>query len=115
MRLLSARVVVALAAVMVAWGAGHLLISHDVSVTPAVWPGATPAPSAPAAPVAIPSSPSTSSPAASGGIPVLPGALQQLNTDTRDTAIGLYGLVTDIEAALAGQLGNLVQTLEPGR
>jgi hypothetical protein len=33
-------------------------------------------------------------------VPILPGALQQLNGDTRDTAVGLYALV---------------QRLEPGR
>jgi hypothetical protein len=67
----------------------------------------------------VPSPPATPSPSpsASGdaGIPVLPGALQQLNGSTRDTAVGLYALIQQIEAALRTHLQELAQQLEPGR
>jgi hypothetical protein len=63
--------------------------------------------------VAAPSrSPAAGSP---GTVPILPGALDKLNGDTRDTAIGLYALIQQLEEALRGHLQRLVQHLEPGR
>lgn len=115
MRLLSPRVLVVLAVVVVAWGGIHLLGSHNVAVTPAVWPvpdpSASPVPAAPALATASPT------PAASdtGTIPVLPGAMRQLNGNTRDTAIGLYAVIQQLEAALRGRLDELVKQLEPAR
>jgi hypothetical protein len=67
----------------------------------------------PTAPVAAAPPPAASGPA--GSIPILPGALRQLNGDTRDTAIGMYALIRQLEAALAGHLSDLVRQLEPGR
>jgi hypothetical protein len=106
-----------LAVVVVAWGGIHLLGSHNVSVTPAVWPVAepsgSPAPSGPGLPTAVPSpSPATSH---AGAIPVLPGAMSQLNGNTRDTAIGLYAVIQQLEDALRIRLEDLVKQLEPGR
>jgi hypothetical protein len=118
MRLLSARFLVPAAIVVVAWGGAHLLAQpRSVAVEPATWPGAAvmpsaaPMPAIPTAPVAA-SAPPSAAPA-SGGIPILPGALQQLNGDTRDTAIGLYALIQQLEAALRGHLNDLVRQLEP--
>jgi hypothetical protein len=48
-------------------------------------------------------------------VPILPGALQQFNGDTRDTAVGLYALIQQLESALRSDLQQLVQRLEPGR
>jgi hypothetical protein len=118
MRLLSPRLLIPLAVLVVVWGGAHLLTSHDVSVSPAVWPvtapTASPAPGAaapvPAVPTAAPS-PSAST----GGIPILPGALQQLNGSTRDTAVGLYALIQQLEEAMRSRLEQLVKQLEPGR
>lgn len=120
MRLLSARILVPAAIVLLACGGAHLLAQPgSVAVEPATWPvaGSTPT----AAPVpAIPTAPSAGSspsppPGPSGAIPILPGALQQLNGDTRDTAIGLYALIQRLETALRGHLDDLVRQLEPGR
>jgi hypothetical protein len=41
--------------------------------------------------------------------------MQQLNGDTRDTALGMYALITQLEAAVGGNLQQLLQRLEPGR
>jgi hypothetical protein len=41
--------------------------------------------------------------------------MQQLNGDTRDTALGMDALITQLEHAVAGDLQQLVQRLEPGR
>jgi hypothetical protein len=119
MRLLSARILIPAAIVVVAWGGAHLLAQpRSVGLEPAAWPGAAVTPSAapmpaiPTAPVATSAPPSAVTP--SGGIPILPGALQQLNGDTRDTEIGLYALIQQLEAALRGHLGDLVRQLEPG-
>ena len=74
-------------------------------------PSAVPTPAIPAAMGNGTAPPSTPTPA--GGIPILPGALQRLNGDTRDTAVGLYALIQQIEAALRSHLGDLVRQLEP--
>ncbi|HEY7926266.1 MAG TPA: hypothetical protein VIG86_02465 [Candidatus Dormibacteraeota bacterium] len=120
MRLISARILLPVTIVLIAWGGVHLLAHPgSVVVQPATWPVASTAPSAaPAA--AIPSAavagPSPSpAPGPPGGIPILPGALRQLNGDTRDTAIGLYALIQQLEAALRGHLDDLIHQLEPGR
>ncbi len=116
-RLLSLRLLVPLALVVVAWGGLHVLSSHNVAVTPTVWPVAEPSASpAPGAP-AVPTAPSAPSPATNntGGIPVLPGAMRQLNGSTRDTAVGLYALIQQLEDALRGRLEQLARQLEPGR
>jgi hypothetical protein len=118
MRLLSPRLFIPLAVVVVVWGGAHLLASHDVAVTPAVWPvtaptaspGSGPAGLAPAVPTATPS-PSPNQ----GAVPILPGALQQLNGSTRDTAVGLYALIQQLEEAVRSRLEQLVTQLEPGR
>jgi hypothetical protein len=118
MRLLSPRILVPAAIVLVGWGGAHLLTqSSGLAVHPATWPLAASTPSAAPTP-AIPAArgpgaaqPSTPNPA--GGIPILPGALQKLNGDTRDTAVGLYALIQQLEAALRSHLGDLVRQLEP--
>ncbi len=119
MPLLSARLLVPVAVVVVAWGGLHLLSAHNLTVTPAVWPGASAAASAtPAdAGAVVASAPPapTQSTAGVAGIPVLPGALQQLNGSTRDTAVGLYALIQQLESALRIHLQQLAQQLEPGR
>jgi hypothetical protein len=119
MRLLSPRILVPATIVLIGWGGAHLLThSSDLAVQPATWPLAAPTPSAaptPAIPAALgtgAAQPSASNPA--GGIPILPGALQKLNGDTRDTAVGLYALIQQLEAALRSHLGDLVRQLEPG-
>jgi hypothetical protein len=120
MRLLSPRILVPVATVLVAWGGAHLLTqSGSLALQPATWPVAATTPSAAPAP-AIPTAPSPgsapqSTPHPTAGVPILPGALRQLNGDTRDTAIGLYALIQQLEAALRSHLGDLVQQLEPGR
>ena len=119
MRLLSPRILVPATIVLVGWGGAHLLTQPSgLPVQPATWPLAASTPSAAPAP-AIPSAlgagtaqPSTANPA--GGIPILPGALQKLNGDTRDTAVGLYALIQQLEAAFRSHLGDLVRQLEPG-
>ena len=117
MRLLSPRVLIPLAVVVLAWGAVHLLGSHNVSVTPAVWPVAAPTPSpsagAAATSTAVPSPAPAPSDAAT--IPILPGAMRQLNGSTRDTAMGLYAVIQQLEEALRTRLDALVKQLEPGR
>ncbi|MBJ7609250.1 MAG: hypothetical protein JF887_07435 [Candidatus Dormibacteraeota bacterium] len=121
MPLLSSRVLVPVALVVVAWGAAHLLASHDVAVTPSVWPVPT-ASSAPASSGAMtgpgllhPSPASTPTPESAGTVPILPGALEQLNGNTRDTAVGLYGVIQELEGALRDHLQQLIHQLEPGR
>jgi hypothetical protein len=120
MRLLSAQILLPATIVLVAWGGAHLLAQPSgATVEPTTWPvvGATPSaspiPAIPGAPVAR-SSPAPA-PGPPGGVPILPGALRQLNGDTRDTAIGLYALIQQLEAALRGHLDDLVRQLEPGR
>ncbi len=117
MRLLSARVLIPLAVVVVTWGGVHLIGSHDnVAVAPAVWPTAEPvtSPSAGAGLPAAVASPAAA-PASAGTIPVLPAALGQLNRSTRDTAVGLYTVIQQLEDALRIRLDQLVKQLEPGR
>lgn len=122
MPLLSARVLVPAAIVVTAWGGAHLLVSRGtLNVQPAVWPGAaTSAPAltggAPGSAVSWPAAATPAPSAAAGSAPpLLPGALQQLNGDTRDTALGLYALITDLEGALSAHLRDLARQLEPGR
>jgi hypothetical protein len=119
--LLSARWLVPIAVVVLAWGGVHLLSSHNLAVTPAVWPAAATPSSGPAGASAVPP-PSTAlgpspTPAPGNGaaIPILPGALQQLNRSTRDTAVGLNGLIQQLEEALRSRLEQLANQLEPGR
>ena len=45
MPLLSARLLVPVAVVVLAWGGIHLLTSHNLAVIPAVWPAAASTPS----------------------------------------------------------------------
>jgi hypothetical protein len=108
------------AIVLVGWGGAHLLTqSSSLAVQPATWPvtastpSAAPTPAIPAARGVGSARPSTPNP--TGGIPILPGALQHLNGDTRDTAVGLYALIQQLEAALRSHLEDLVRQLEPGR
>jgi hypothetical protein len=113
MRLLSPRLLVPVAVVVLVWAAAHLLASHDVAVTPAAWPQAAPtASAAPAAALVTAAAVASPSP---GAIPILPGALQQLNGSTRDTAVGLYALLQQLEAATRSRLEQLAKELEPGR
>jgi hypothetical protein len=116
MRLLSARLLIPVTLVVVAWGGAHLLASPDVTISPAVWPVPYgPSPTAvPAVPRAL-SSPGASASPLAGDTPFLPGAMRQLNGDTRDTAVGLYALIQQLESALRGHIDQLVQQLEPGR
>lgn len=116
MKLAQLRLLLPVAAIVVVWGAAHLLASHPASVAPAVWPQAaatTPTPS-PTDGVAI-GIPPAPGPSAAGQIPLLPGALQQLNGDTRDVATGVYGLLGQLEEALRVRLEQLAHQLEPGR
>jgi hypothetical protein len=119
MPLLSARLLIPVAAVMVAWGGAHLLTSHSLSVTPAVWPLPASTPSSlPGHEAVAPPASSAAAPSPSPGtgtIPILPGALQQLNGSTRDTAVGLYALIQQLEEALRAHLQQLVNQLEPRR
>lgn len=121
MPLLSARLLVPIAAVVLAWGGVHLLSSHNLAVAPAVWPAAASTPSSlPAAAAAGPAlpraraTPPSPSPGSDAGIPILPGALRQLNGSTRDTAVGVYALIQQLEQALRSHLEQLAQQLEPG-
>jgi hypothetical protein len=112
MPFLSARVLVPVAVVLLAWGGVHVLGSHNFSVSPATTPSSAPAVVSPAAPpaAAIPS------PAVGNGVvPILPGALRQLNGSTRDTATGLYALIQQLEDAFRSHLDQVIQQLEPGR
>ena len=118
MPLLSRKLLVPVAVIVVAWGGAHLLASRStVAVEPATWPavapGAAPSPS-PGLATGVPVTP-TPAPSTGADIPILPGALQQLNGDTRDTALGMYALITQLESTLGGRLQELVQQLEPGR
>lgn len=115
MRLLSPRLLVLLAVVVVAWGGIHLLGSHNVSVTPAVWPVAEPSASPPPSAAATATAAPTPTPSGTAAIPVLPGAMRQLNGSTRDTAMGLYAVIQQLEEALRTRLDELVKQLEPGR
>jgi hypothetical protein len=122
MPLLSARLLVPVAVVVLAWGGIHLLTSHNLAVTPAVWPAAASTPSSvPAAAAVAPAPPPAAAPSSSpspgnhASIPILPAALQQLNGSTRDTAVGLYALIQQLEQALRTHLEQLAQQLEPGR
>jgi hypothetical protein len=122
MPLLSPRLLVPVAVVILAWGGAHLLSSHNLAVSPAVWPssGATPS-SVPAGTAAGPVVPGAAAAAPSpsaredAGIPILPGALRQLNGSTRDTAVGVYALIQQLEQALRSHLEQLAGQLEPGR
>jgi hypothetical protein len=119
MPLLSARWLVPIAVLVLAWGGVQLLSSHNLAVTPAVWPAA-PTPSsvpggaaaAPGANALVPSP--TATPGLGGSIPILPGALRQLNGSTRDTAVGLYAVIQQLEEALRSRLDQLAHQLEPG-
>ena len=115
MRLLSPRLLVLLAVVVVAWGGIHLLGSHNVSVTPAVWPVAGPGLPRQRSAAAAASPAPTLTPSGTAAIPVLPGAMRQLNGSTRDTAMGLYAVIQQLEEALRTRLDELVKQLEPGR
>ena len=118
MRILSARILVPAAAVVVAWGGAHLLSTrNDLAVQPAVWPvSAPPNPSAgPAAPHTPAAPVGSASPGPSPAPPLLPGLMQRLNGDTRDTALGMYAVIGQLERALGDRLRQLVQQLEPGR
>jgi hypothetical protein len=114
---LSWRFLVPAALVATAWGGLHVLTSHTVAVTPAVWPVTQPSASASpftgilSAPTPAPSAPS----AGDGSIPVLPDALRHLNRSTRDTATGLYAVIRQLEEALRSHFDQLVKQLEPGR
>ncbi len=116
MRLLSPRLLVVLALVVVAWGGIHLLGSHNAAVSPAVWPVAEPSASAVAGGSALPTAGPSPDPAptAGGDIPLLPGAMRQLNGNTRDTAIGLYAVIQQLEDALRVHFDQLIRQLEPG-
>lgn len=117
MPFLSARVLVPVAVVLLAWGGVHVLGSHNFSVNPATWPAPATTPSSapavvsPAAPPAAIPSPAVGS----GVVPILPGALRQLNGSTRDTATGLYALIQQLEDAFRSHLAQVIQQLEPGR
>ncbi len=116
MRLLSPRLLVVLAVVVLAWGGAHLLGTHDAAVTPATWPTTQPAASpTPRAAAVLPIAGANPPASPDSGIPVLPGVMRQLNANTRDTAIGLYALVQQFEAALRSHLDALARQLEPGR
>ena len=121
MRLHSARILIPIAVVVVGWAAVHLVTGRGTLLAqPSTWPGATA--SATAAPgLATPASqptpttgPSAPPPSRPGAPPFLPGVLQQLNGDTRDTALGMAALLSQLEHAVAGDLEQLVQQLEPG-
>lgn len=117
MPLLSARLLVPVAVVVAAWGGFQILSSHNLAVSPAVWPAAATTPSSVPADAVVNPAASSPAPAPSvgGAIPILPGALQQLNGSTRDTAVGLYALIQQLEQALRTHLEQLAQQLEPGR
>ena len=118
MPFLSARVLVPVAVVLLAWGGVHVLGSRNFSVSPAIWPApATTPSSAPAvvSPAAPPAAAIPSPVVGSGVVPILPGALRQLNGSTRDTATGLYALIQQLEDAFRSHLAQVIQQLEPGR
>src|SRR5450631_2272701 len=117
MPFLSARVLVPVAVVLLAWGGVHVLGSHNFSVvaasltTKATTRSRPPAGVSPAAPPAAIPSPAVGS----GVVPTLPGALRQVNGSTRDTATGLYALIQQLEDAFRSHLAQVIQQLEPGR
>lgn len=115
MRILSPRVVVPLALVIVGAGALHLLGARGTPVVPATWPGAPGAPSPPPAPEVVAPAPARSPAGGSapGGLPVLPGALHQLDQEARHTASGLWELVNELGAAVRAQVERLRRQLEP--
>jgi hypothetical protein len=120
MPLLSARMLVPIAVVVLAWGGVHLLSPQNLAVSPAVWPAqAAPSPSPPAVVAVAPpsSSPAGASlaPGPGGEVPILPGVLKQVDGSTRDTAVGLYALLQQLEQALVTHLQQLARQLEPGR
>jgi hypothetical protein len=118
MPLLSPRLLVPVAVVILAWGGAQLLSSRNLAVSPAVWPSSAATPSSvPAGTAAGPAVPGAPSPSAGGdpGIPILPGALRQLNGSARDTAVGVYALIQQLERALRSHLEQLAGQLEPGR
>jgi hypothetical protein len=117
MRFLSARLLIPVAVVLLAWGGVHVLGSHDFSVTPATWPApaTTPSSAPDVVSAAAPPAAAIPSPVANGIIPILPGALRQLNGSTRDTATGLYALIQQLEDAFRSHLDQVIQQLEPGR
>ena len=101
------------AALVVAWGAIHIATSRSLTPVPVAWP--SPAATASPAPLALPVAPATPASSSGGAIPFLPGALQQLDGSTRDTAVGLYALIQQLETAVGHRLQQLAQQLEPGR
>jgi hypothetical protein len=119
MPLLSARLLVPIAVVVLAWGGIHLLSSQNLTVSPALWPAqAAQSPSPHAAVAAAPPSSSTAAPLApgtDGEVPILPGVFKQVDGSTRDTAVGLYALLQQLERALVTHLQQLARQLEPGR
>jgi hypothetical protein len=118
MPFLSARVLVPVAVVLLMWGGVHVLGARNFSATPATWPApATTPSSAPAvvSPTAPPVHASPSPAVGNGIVPILPGALRQLNGSTRDTAMGLYALIQQLEDAFRSHLDQVIQQLEPGR
>jgi hypothetical protein len=118
MPFLSARVLVPIAVVLLAWGGVHVLGSHNFPVTPATWPAPATTPSSASAVVSPPPPPAHASPSpavGNGVVPVLPGALRQLNGSTRDTAMGLYALIQQLEDAFRSHLDQVIHQLEPGR
>lgn len=115
MRILSPRVVVPLALVVVAAGALHLAGARGTPVVPATWPAAPAGPPPPAAPEVVVPAPARS-PAAgrdTAGLPVLPGTLHQLDQAARHTATGLWELVNELGAAVRAQVERLRRQLEP--
>jgi hypothetical protein len=110
---------VPVAVVVVAWGGVHLLTSRNPAVMPAVWPAAPSTPSATSGGSTIgpqvATAPTTSPSPTGAEVPILPAALQQLNRNTRDTAVGLWALVQQLEGAVRAHLQQILQRLEPGR
>jgi len=103
-------------AVVVAWGGVHLLSATPVSVAPATWPGTGAAAASPSpASLTIAAAPPAPSATAGTDVPILPGAMQQLNASTETTATGIWALLQELETALGQRLGALVGQLEPGR
>lgn len=116
MRLVSPRLLLLGAVLVVGWAGVHLLGARSFPISPAVWPGAAPAVTTGPSPGALPVAPALGSPAAGAAtVPILPGALRQLNGSTRDTAIGLYALIQQLEGALSSRLEQIQHQLEPGR
>jgi hypothetical protein len=110
---LSLRVVVPVAALVVAWGGLQLLTSHRLEVSPGAVPSA---PATATSPGVLPSIAPRPSPTGSGTgeVPILPGALRELNGATRDTAVGMYALLRELENALRRQLERLARNAGRG-